>query len=182
MDQVHIFTFKAGLLSRVAHDLQLHVDTWGVSVDWTGDEVVAEIDPTAIVVDGAVKGMQLDAGALSRRDRAKIIDSIRDEILETSRHPQIRFSGTIVEQAEHRLEVRGELELRGVRRPLAFVAKRDAGRITARVSLRPSEFGIESFKVVAGAIRLEDRGVVDLVLEEAGRGAVDERAANRRIG
>ena len=165
-DQVRIFTFAEGLLSRIAHDLRLHVEPRGVIVTRDGDDVRAEFDPTAIVVDGAMKGSQLDTDALSRRDRSKIVDTIRDEILRTRRFPQIRFTGTIVEQADHVLEVRGELELVGVRRPLAFVARRDAGRVSGRATVRPSEFGVEPYKALAGAIRLQDRVVVEFDVED----------------
>jgi polyisoprenoid-binding protein YceI len=163
-DHVRVFTFKEGLLSRVAHDLRLQVEPRGVSVVRTGDEVRAELDPTALVVDGAIRGTQLEVEALSRRDRAKIVETIRDEVLSTRRYPKIRFTGTVTERGDHVLEVHGELELAGVRRPLSFIATRDAGRITARVTVRPSEFGIAPYKALAGAIRLQDRVVVELDL------------------
>ncbi len=165
-DRVRVYTFKEGLFSRVAHDLRLHVEERGILVVWTHDEVSAEIDPNALVVDGAMKDSRLDADALSRRDRAKIVDTIRDEILATRRHPKIRFDGTVSERGEHALELRGTLELAGVRRPLSFSARREAGRITARVTVRPSEFGIQPYKALAGAIRLQDRVLVELDLDE----------------
>ncbi len=165
-DHVRIFTFKEGILSRIAHDLRLQVEPRGVEIARTGDEVHAELDPTAIVVDGAMNGGLLDADALSRRDRAKIVDNIRADVLETRRYPKIRYTGTIVEQADHVLELRGELELHGVRQPLAFTATRDAGRVTGRITLRPSLWRIEPYKALAGAIRLQDRVVVELDLED----------------
>jgi polyisoprenoid-binding protein YceI len=158
---VRVFTFKTGLLSRVAHDLRLHVAE--LSIERTGERVAAQLDPNSLVVDGAIKSGRLDAGALSSRDRATILANIRDEVLETRRYPTIQFEGTVRER-DTELEVAGELELHGVRRPLAFTAKREGERIYASVTLTPSEFGIAPFKALAGAIRLQDRVVVELDL------------------
>jgi len=170
-DSVRIYTFKAGLLSRVAHDLRLHVEPHGVRVTRTGDRVEAEFDPSAIVVDGAVDSDgTVDVDELSRRDRAKIVDNIQTEILDVKRHPKIRFSGSVTPLPGDRLDVAGELELAGVRRPLRFVAQTQSGsagqpeRVEARVTLQPSEFGIPPYKALAGAIRLQDRVVVELDL------------------
>lgn len=165
-DLVRIFTFKEGLLSRVAHDLQLHVEPRGVSVVRTGERVAAEIDPAAIVVVGAVRDSRVDHAALSDRDRGKIVDNIQREILDVRRNPKILFSGTVVERAGHILDVRGELDLVGVMQPLSFSATREDRRIRARVTLRPSDWGIRPYKALAGAIRLQDWLVVELDLDD----------------
>ncbi|MFO7564091.1 MAG: YceI family protein [Enhygromyxa sp.] len=171
-DLVRVFTFKEGLLSRVAHDLRLHVEPRGVRVTRSGDEVRAEIDPRCLVVDGAMRDARVDANALGERDRKKIVETIRREILGVDAHPLIRFlghvtGGRVTEQDEGALEVRGELELLGRRRPLSFRATREDRRIRARVTLRPSDWGIRPYKALAGAIRLQDRVLVELDLDDS---------------
>ncbi|HLT38970.1 MAG TPA: YceI family protein [Enhygromyxa sp.] len=162
-DLVRVFTYKEGLLSRVAHDLRLHVEPRGVSVTRTGDSVFAEIDPSALLVDGAVRDSRVDA--LGDRDHQKILETVGREILLIDRHPKIRFSGAVNDRGQA-LEVRGELELLGVARPLSFSATREDRRIRARVSLRPSDWGIRPYKALAGAIRLQDRVLVELDLDD----------------
>jgi hypothetical protein len=47
---LYVFTFKEGLLSKVAHDLRLSVQRFSVQVD--GENVVAAIATSALTVDG----------------------------------------------------------------------------------------------------------------------------------
>lgn len=165
-NQVRVFTFAEGLLSRIAHDLRLHIEPEGVQIQRSGEQVSAAIDPDRFIVDGAMKKSQLDRDALTPRDRNKIVDTIRGEILKTREHPMIRFEGKVLAQGEHVLEVDGELELAGVRAPLGFVATREAGRVKARVTLRPTVWGVRPYKALAGAIRLQDRVVVELDVDD----------------
>ncbi|NVB39774.1 YceI family protein [Pseudenhygromyxa sp. WMMC2535] len=164
--QVQLFTYKTGLLSRVAHDLRLSVG--GPCVGRSGERVHAKLDPAAIVVDGVMSAGRLDPEALGRRDRAKIVATIRDEILHVRRFPSVDFEGTLREQGEG-LRVEGSLTLHGVARSLTIHATRDpgSGRVRASVELRPSEFGIPPYKALAGAIRLQDRVRVELDLDPA---------------
>ena len=161
-DVVRVYTFKAGLLSRVAHDLCLEVGEFSIERG-EGGSVRAEFDPSSLSVRGVMRGERLDSRALSRSDQAKIVETIRRELLHTRRHPIVTFVGT-AEERESRLRVKGDLELAGRRRPLAFTLARQGDRLHARVTLQPSEFGIAPYKALAGAIRLQDRVVVELDL------------------
>lgn len=166
-DRVFVFTFKEGLLSRVAHDLRLHVEPRGLHIRREGERVTAEFDVDAIVVDGAVaRDGSLDVDALSRRDREKIVETIQTELVPRRRHPKIRFDAQVRdEDGGARVVAEGTLELVGVRRPLTVALERADERLRGRVSLRPSDFGITPYKALAGAIRLQDRLVVELDLD-----------------
>jgi hypothetical protein len=165
-DEIRVFTYKEGLLSRVAHDLRLRVEPSAIHVERSGDELTAEIDARAWIVDGAMRGSALDEGALSERDCSKIVDTIRSEILNTRRFPKIRFTGKAVARGDRELAVDGTLELVGVRRPLSFTATREGRRIRARVTLRPTLWGIQPYRALAGALRLQDRVTVELDLDD----------------
>jgi hypothetical protein len=91
--QVLLFTFKEGLLSRVAHDLRLHVERFTITRE--GDELLARFEPASIVVDGVMHGESLDAHELGQRDRTKIAQTIRDDILRTRQHPSVEFRGRL---------------------------------------------------------------------------------------
>jgi polyisoprenoid-binding protein YceI len=163
--QVLLFTFKEGVLSRIAHDLRLHVGRF--TIVRSGDELVAEFVAGSIVVDGVMHGSRFDPGGLGDRDRRKIAETIRTEILHTRAHPSIVFRGTLAAGAGmgDRIRVDGTLELLGVRRPVSLVAVREGERVRGSVTLTPSEFGIRPYKALAGAIRLRDRVRVDLDLD-----------------
>jgi polyisoprenoid-binding protein YceI len=163
VDRIRVFTFKDGLLARLAHDLRLTVEK--VAIKRSGDDVEARFDPASIVIDGAMVGGRCDPDALDRDDRTKIAETLRDTILNVARHKTIEFRGELRERESGAIRVDGELELAGVRRPLGFVAVRRDGRLSASVILRPSEFGIPPYKALAGAIRLQDRVLVELDLD-----------------
>lgn len=164
-DHVRLFTFKDGLLARVAHDLGLHVERFSIArVD---DRVVASFDPLSIVVDGAMVEGRCDPRQLGAGDRAKIIETLRGTILNTDRHRTIEFRGRLREPEDGGVRVEGELVLAGVTRPLGFTATRRSDRLIASATLRPSEFGIPPYKALAGAIRLQDRVVIELDLDAA---------------
>lgn len=175
--QVRLFTFKAGLLSRIAHDLRLQVERFTVTHAERNEderEIVAEFDAGSIVVDGVMNGARFDPSGLGARDRTKVEHTIRGDILRTRVHPKIVFRGTLSAGAGAgaggRIRVDGTLELLGVRRPLSLVAVVEGERIRGSVTLTPSEFGIHPYKALAGAIRLQDRVRVDFDLDAAALG------------
>lgn len=158
-DRIFIFTFKEGLLSRVAHDLRLHVERFTIAR--AGDEIVGRFAADSLVVDGSMHEGRLDPGGLSARDKGKIVETMRKEILQTRSHPQIEYRGRVELDGE-RVRVDGKLKLVGVERPLLVVGAREGDRVRASVTLRPSEFGIAPYKALAGAIRLQDRVRVEI--------------------
>lgn len=159
---VRVFTFKEGLLSRVAHDLRL--STTALTIAQQGADISATVDPHSLIVDGVMHGSRLDPRGLGGRDRAKVLQTMRGEVLAVERHPPPRFEGT-VEIVGAAIRARGRLRLAGVERPLTIDARRAGGRITASVSLRPSDHGIRPYKALAGAIRLQDRVRIELDLD-----------------
>jgi hypothetical protein len=158
---VWVYTFKEGLLSRVAHDLRLHVERFTITVEQT--EVHARFEANSLIVDGTMQGERFDPGGLGARDKAKIVETIRDELLQTRRYPTIEYRGTL--EVGTGIRVAGELEMLGVRRPLVIAATREGERVRASVTVRPSEFGLAPYKALAGAIRLQDRVRVELDLD-----------------
>lgn len=178
--QILLFTFKEGLLSRVAHDLRLHVEHFTITRD--DEHITARIEPASLVVDGVMHGARLDPDGLGPRDRSKITQTIRTDILRTRQHPNIEFRGRLElpelsgrdrprEQSSGRpgpaepLRCVGELWLMGVRRPLTILARREGTRVRASFDVQPSDFGIAPYKALAGAIRLQDRARVELDLD-----------------
>jgi polyisoprenoid-binding protein YceI len=165
VDRVRVFTFKDGLLARLAHDLRLHVERFSIRRE--GEQVHAEFDPDSLVIDGVMVGGRCDPDVLDRGDRAKIGETIRGTILDVARRRTIEFHGRVQAREDGGVRIDGELHLVGVRRPLGFVATRRGDRLIASVTLRPSEWGIAPYKALAGAIRLQDRVVVELDLDAA---------------
>ena len=71
--EVRIFTYKEGLLSAVAHDLQLEATRFEIQVA-DDRSIVATFEPGSIrVLDAMIDG-RLSPGTLSAKDKALILE------------------------------------------------------------------------------------------------------------
>jgi hypothetical protein len=151
--EVQIFTFKEGLLARLAHDLRLSVRAFEITLQQ--GQLSGHFAADSLEVDGVAFGERIDPSALSAQDKQKIQHTIQTEILASAQHPRIEVSGTL-KQANGRSFVAAKLRLRGVERAIEIPIALADDKLTAQVSFAPSEFGIAPYKALAGAIRLKD--------------------------
>ena len=159
--RVQVFTFRDGLLARLAHDLQITVGRFELALDH--GRVHGWFDPTSLQVDGAVRDQRLQPAALSADDKRKIHENLTREVLETARYPRIEVEGRL-EAITHGYLVAGQLHMHGQSRALSVPVRFDAEGAVAEVELTPSLFGIAPYKALGGAIRLQDRVVVRLTV------------------
>src|SRR5215510_9432947 len=96
---IHVFTFKDGVLSAVAHDLRIRFERFAITLE--GDAVHDEFDLNSLLLDGPV----------------------RDDVLHTNEHPTASFTGRASTKDEG-FAVSGELALAGRTAPLAFEVSR----------------------------------------------------------
>ena len=156
---IHVFTFKDGLLARLAHDLRLSLQRFEVRRE--GASLRGTFFPDSLVVDGVVgKGGRLDPEGLGAGDRDKIRRNMEGEILHTAAHPDITFTGAL----EPGDIVAGQLTMVGKTCPVRAPVRVAGGRIRAEFTLVPSQWGIAPYKALAGAIKLQDRVVVAIDL------------------
>jgi hypothetical protein len=148
-----VFTFKEGLLSGVAHDLELAFDRF--RIDWTSQHVSAVFDSTSLRVLHAVVSGRPAPDALTARDRRKIERNIADDVLMTSRHPEARFESSTIAPEGDGFVVHGTLTLAGRRQELSLHVRRDETSYTAELVLDQRDFGITPFSAMMGALKLK---------------------------
>ena len=152
---IHVFTRKAGVLSRLGHDLELAATKFTIDIDQAGTRVTAEIDASALQVLHALVDGVPQPTLLSASDKAKIQQSSRDDVLQCKKYPHIRFASTAVEATPAGLRVSGTLQLHGVTRPLFFEVRRGpSGTHEADVALSQPDYGIAPFSAMLGALRI----------------------------
>jgi hypothetical protein len=178
--ELQVFSFKEGILSRVAHDLRLSFTRFQVRFD---DETLsATFETESLRVDGAMDGERFDPSKLDAGKRREIEQTLRTVILRTRDYPtaqlEARAASSLNALASGRVAsvtLSGELELVGQRRPLSFEARRHdhglppggpalsaglppgAPELVAEIELAPSRWGIRPYTALLGAIRLADR-------------------------
>lgn len=147
---IQVFTFKEGLLSKVAHDLRLTLTRFEITRD--GDAVRGRFWPETLEVDGAMRGGRLDPGGLKPKDKRDIHQNMTRKVLQTSRHPVVELDAT-----RDGARLQGQLTLNGRTQPITCAVSEAGGRLTGRVTLVPSRWGVQPFKALMGAIKLQDR-------------------------
>jgi polyisoprenoid-binding protein YceI len=150
-----VFTFKKGLLSRVAHDLKLRVDRFTVEVADDRSAIAVQLDLRSLRVVCAMHRGREAPSKLDRADHEKIEETLRDEVLDTARHPSTTYASTKIEPEGDGYRVAGELTLRGVSRPVPLHVRREGTRLTAEVTLHQPDFGIRPYKAALGALQIE---------------------------
>lgn len=150
-----VFTFKEGLLSAVAHDLEIRVGRFTVDVAEDGGSVQARFDAGSLRVLTAMRGGVESPGALSDADKHKIERNIADDVLAASRWPEIRFASTKIEAsgAGHRVE--GQLTLRDRTRPIQLSTRVADGFEVAEIAIHQPDFGIKPFSAMMGTLKIK---------------------------
>lgn len=183
--ELRVWTYKEGLLSRVAHDLRLRATRLEGSARIDGDRVACEV---AVPVAGLRVEGQVARGAvvpLGEKDHREIEGNLRSpRVLDAAAHPDVRFRGEGRREGG-RLGLSGELTIRGAARPLAVdvtlePAGGDALRARGEVRLRQTDWGIEPYRALLGALKVQDgvRITFDLRIVPAGAAPAGPVAEN----
>lgn len=151
-----VFTFKEGLLSAVAHDLEIDVTDFSIEVGDDGS-IVARFDPRSLRVLHAIeKGRP--SNAVSDKDKRKIESNIVDDVLEAKRHGTIEFRSSAVADAE----VRGALTLHGKTRDIVVPVREDGEHRVGRVRLHQPDFGIKPYSAMLGTLKIQPHIEIEL--------------------
>ncbi len=155
--RVQVFTFKTGVISRNAHYLRFTLGRFDIHVE--GHEVRGRFWPDSLQVDGVMQGDTLDPSGLGDSDKAEITQTMRSKVLRTLSYPEVQLEARATPDA-HGYELAGTLELVGRRKPIRFLVRASSNRFTGEVELQPLRWGIEPYKALLGAIKLQDRVLV----------------------
>jgi polyisoprenoid-binding protein YceI len=94
-------------------------------------------------------------GALSDADKRTIERNIREDVLDATRHPQIRFQSKVVERRGDEATIRGTLQLHGQEREVVVRARREGGAVVAEARLHQPDFGIKPYSAMMGTLRVK---------------------------
>jgi polyisoprenoid-binding protein YceI len=151
---LRVETGRSGPAAKAGHDLVIDVRSWSATLV-VGDRSSVELsaDPTSLHVREGRGGMQ----ALKDDDMAEIRTTIDTDVLQ--RKP-ISFASSSVEPAGDGLRVTGALELGGTTKPLSFTLGEDGGTLSASATVTQSDWGIEPYSALFGALKVNDDVIV----------------------
>jgi len=152
--------FAGGFLSALAHDHTILIREFNGETDFT----FGSVEPASLRIT-------IDAGSLtvidkvSDKDKQKIENTMRDEVLEVSKFPEITFKSTGVSanrtgEGQYQSRISGDITLRGVSRPLTINTQLEFGdkelHAKGTFALKQSAFGIKPVSVAGGTIKVKD--------------------------
>jgi len=152
--------FAGGLLSAFAHDHTIAIR----DIEGEASFTYGTVEPASLSI--TIKSDSLAViDKIKDSDRVKIETTMRNEVLEVSKHPQISFksnsvAATKTAEAQYRVRISGDLTLHGVTRPLTISAQLEFSdkmlRATGAFTLKQSSFEIKPVSVAGGTIKVKD--------------------------
>lgn len=157
---IRVFTFKEGLLSPVAHDLQIKVNRFEIAINQSNSSIHARIEADSLEVVAAMREGQPDPKALSASNKAEIQENIRKDVLHSGKFGSVVFESTSMSDTE----VRGRLSLHGVTREIRIPTRQEDGRRVGEVRLDQRDFNIKPFAALLGALKVQPEVLVRVSL------------------
>jgi hypothetical protein len=149
-----VFTFKDGLLSKIAHDLKIAITRFVVDID--PGSVRAEFDTRSLRVVTPMKDGADNPSALNDSDKSKIAEQIVSDVLHSNEHATAVFvSRSVSQRPDGGYSIAGDLTLHGVTKPLNAETKLVGGQQVAEIQLNQPDFGITPYKAMMGTLKIK---------------------------
>jgi polyisoprenoid-binding protein YceI len=148
-------TYREGLAAMAGHDLIIEVRQWEATLEIGEDpsdpRLELRADPRSLYPREGLRGVK----PLTDKDRDEVRKNIDKKVLGGE---PISFRSSAVKAAgDGRLQVRGELTIRGQSRPAGFELSVGAdGHVTGTARLVQSDWGIKPYRGLMGALKVRD--------------------------
>jgi hypothetical protein len=160
-----VFTFKDGLLSKIAHDLKIAITRFEVDVE--PGSVRAQFDTRSLVVVTPMKDGQENPSALNDSDKAKIQEQIVADVLHSNEHPTAQFvSRSVTQRPDGGYSISGDLTLHGVTKTINAETQASSGGQISRIAINQPDFGITPYKAMMGTLKIKPEVVVQLAVRQ----------------
>ena len=150
-----IFTFKDGLLAKLAHDLKLQVARFSIEVDESTRAIKATFDPSSIEVVCAQVDGRDEPSTLSKGDKKKIYNNVTKDVLRVKKFPEIRFDSSNVVERGDGFSVEGTVHMHGRSKTVQAGIRADGPRWVTEVRLHQPDFGIKPYSAALGALKVK---------------------------
>jgi polyisoprenoid-binding protein YceI len=157
---LHVYTFKEGLLSKLAHDLLIDITDFKVNVDvpeagFASGSLELEIQTNSLKVVCALKdGERTDA--LKEKDIADIEKDMGIKVLHPDKYPTATFRSKAIQEKDGGYKINGDLNLHGVTKSIDFDIDTNGENLKGMITLLQKNYGIKPFKAMLGTLKIKN--------------------------
>ncbi|MHC4269431.1 MAG: YceI family protein [Planctomycetota bacterium] len=157
---LYVYTFKEGLLSKLAHDLLIDITDFKVNLEvpesgFASGSLELEIQTNSLKVICALKnGERTDA--LKEKDIADIEKDMGGKVLHPDKYPTANFRSKAVQGKDGGYKINGDLSLHGVTKSIDFDIDTDGNNLKGMISLLQKDYGIKPFKAMMGTLKIKN--------------------------
>ncbi len=155
-----VYTFKEGLLSKLAHDLLIEVTDFKVNVEvpeagFTSGSLELEIQTNSLKVICALKdGERTDA--LKEKDVADIERDMGGKVLHPDKFPTANFRSKTIQEKTGGYKINGDLSLHGVTKTIDVDIDTNGEKLKGMITLLQKDYGIKPFKAMMGTLKIKN--------------------------
>ncbi|MFQ5713433.1 MAG: YceI family protein [Candidatus Scalinduaceae bacterium] len=159
--KMSVYTYKEGLLSKLAHDLLIDVKNFKVNLNvpeagLTSGSLEVELQADSLKVDCAMKESERQPDTLKEKDIADIEKDMAKKVLHPDKYPTVNFCSKEIKEKEAGYHVNGELSLHGVTKTIDFDIDTNGDNLKGRFSILQKDYGIKPFKAMMGTLRIKN--------------------------
>jgi polyisoprenoid-binding protein YceI len=159
---IYVYTFKEGLLSKLAHDLLIDVTNFKVNANvpeegFSSGNLDMELQANSLKVICALKDGERQPDTLKEKDIADIERDMAKKVLHPEKYPTVNFCSKGIQEKEGGYQLKGELTLHGVTKPVEFDVKTTNGEnLTGMIPLLQKNYKIKPFKAMMGTLKIKN--------------------------
>jgi len=157
---LNVYTFKEGLLSKLAHDLLIDITDFKVNLEvpeagFASGSLELEIQANSLRVICALKdGERTDA--LKEKDIVDIEKDMGGKVLHPDKYPTATFRSKSIQEKESGYKIDGDLTLHGVTKSIDFDLDTSCGNLNGTITLLQKGYGIKPFKAMMGTLKIKN--------------------------
>ena len=154
-----VHTAKGGVAAKAGHDLEIEVTRWRGTLE-AGERpsIAVTADARSLRVRKASGGM----APFGDDEKRAVSQTIDEEVLKRT---PIEYRSTRVDLDGDTVHAQGELELSGVRAPLALDLTIADGRLRGRARIKQTDWRMKPYSTLFGTLKVAD--VVEVSIDAA---------------
>ena len=149
---ITVYTFKEGLLSKIAHDLVIDAPKFAATLEVEGQTGQLELD-----VDAAA--LKVTSDNVSASQKQEIQGNIRKKVLDTRRHGTISVRGSgPFEEGDHRVTASVTIAGRTRDVPMTVTVRQTGETVELHTAfdIQQTSFGIKPYSAMMGTLKIKD--------------------------